>query len=183
MCEKYKISIGNENKNLEIEGPDKEWVEGNSRQFLDRIISRHIVQMIESTLKKRIGVFLFIVSVATFFICRKFVVVADIQRFLYSCAFGLFGLFCRTFIYYGFLRKDLSRELNKKEIWDCLFAYILYYPLGLLAVISIIFVISYKNLVEMNIGLFYPVALFLFSALGFAVFESLNMFLLKINNK
>jgi len=182
--ESYKISIKNEDKNLKIEGSDKEWVEGNFKQFLVKIVNENVGQMIESrALKRIIGIIWFILSIELFFVSLEFIQTKELQRFLYSCAFGWFGIFCRTFIYYGFLRKDQTEWLDRKKIRNCRLAYFMYYPLGLLAVTSFIFIFSYKQLVSMKIELFYPVAFFLFSALGFAVLESLNKFLLKIDNK
>jgi|GEM_PF-2965876 hypothetical protein len=37
MCEKHKIAIKLTDESLEVEGTDKRWVEGNAKQFLDRI--------------------------------------------------------------------------------------------------------------------------------------------------
>jgi hypothetical protein len=100
-----------------------------------------------------------------------------------SSFFRLLGLSARAFVYYGLLRKGENRPLNKNEIRDCIFAYFLYYPMGLGAVISIIFVSSYENLKDMNISLFYTTSFFLFFTVGFAVMEAVDKFLFTVNAK
>jgi hypothetical protein len=37
MCEKYRINIKNGDRNIEIEGFNRDWVEGNTKQFLDKL--------------------------------------------------------------------------------------------------------------------------------------------------
>lgn len=43
MCEKYKITINQANENLEVEGSNREWVEGNAKQFLEKLTNNNLV--------------------------------------------------------------------------------------------------------------------------------------------
>ena len=185
MCDKYKINIKKANENIEVEGSSKEWVEGNAKQFLEKIDSGKINNDVIGSriLKILIGVLYLIISLTIFFASWRYISLPMLQKFLFCFAFGGLGLFGRTFIYYGFLRKDQNRVLYNEDIWHCLRAYFLYYLAGLLAVISFIFIAFYKNLEKMDMGLFICVALFLFTAIGFAVLESLEHFLLKLGKK
>ena len=140
--------------------------------------------MESAALKRKIGICYFVFTGIIFNFLNKIYVI-ELQRFFVCCAFGFFGLALRTSIYYGILRKIENRKLGKKEIKDCLLAYFLYYPIGLVAVVSIIFVASYENLKNMSFELFFWVSIFLFSSLGFAVKEAMDKFLFtaKTDNK
>lgn len=135
--------------------------------------------MKSARLKKIIGIIYFIVFVV--FSSLLGALVTELQRFLLCCEFGFLGLGLRTFIYYGCWREDQNKLLNKKEVIDCIIAYFIYYPIGLVAVIGIIFIASLENLKNMNFNLFFLISIFLFSSLGFAINEAIDKFLFKIN--
>jgi hypothetical protein len=96
MCEKYKISIKDENKNLEIEGSDKEWVEGNAIQFLDRINNRNSEPMSLNNYV-RAGVSYLLVSILLF---TSWILInlgllnasQDLKNFIWCIAWSTLGI-------------------------------------------------------------------------------------------
>jgi hypothetical protein len=64
VCEKYKITINQKNENLEVEGSNKEWVEGNALQFLDKMKNKGKELLHRNN---HIGLIYVIISIPVFF--------------------------------------------------------------------------------------------------------------------
>lgn len=127
-------------------------------------------------LKRMIGLALFGIA-ALFFVLLNYFSNIELQKFLFCCFAGVLGLSSKALLFHGILKKDQDKELDKGKIIDCRLAYYVYYPSGLMAIIGIIFVTSYKNIESMDYGFFTTVSFFLFLYLGFFVMEALDKFL------
>jgi len=127
-------------------------------------------------LKIIIGLIYFLIVVIICVMLNRTYFSSGLRRLIICYNFAFLGLGIRAFLYYGFLRKEPTKKLNKVEIGNCIFDYILY-GLKSLVVYSFIYLIFYNNFIEMGKGTFFLISGFLFTYGGFAILEFAKRFL------
>jgi hypothetical protein len=132
-------------------------------------------------LKLWIGVWYLIIIYALFRYNQGNLLNKDLYRFLFCYIFALFGVFIRAFIYFGIFKRDEDKILDKQTITDTIFNYFMY-GVTSLAVVSIIYLISFDAFQRLDDTVFYFLSFFLFSYSGFAIEEVRRHFLAKEKN-
>jgi len=124
--------------------------------------------MKEKYLKRIIGIIYFVFAFFLLKVAELFNLSNIIYRYVWCISASAFGVGLRAYLYFGLVYS--SDKVTDKNS-TALMSYFLIYPAIFLSLSSLIFIVFYNTFITMEQTIFYILTLFLFTFIGFNVYD------------